>query len=58
MAESLGRPLTKGESVHHIDSNRANNDISNLQLRTGNHGKGSAFRCAECGSHNIIAVKL
>lgn len=58
MAESLGRPLTKGESIHHIDGNRANNDISNLQLRTGNHGKGSAFRCAECGSHNIIAVKL
>ena len=32
MEESLGRPLTPDELVHHIDENRHNNDILNLQL--------------------------
>lgn len=32
--------------------------ISNLQLRQGNHGKGAAFQCADCGSHNIKAVDI
>ena len=30
--ESIGRLLTKGEIVHHIDGNRKNNDIKNLLL--------------------------
>jgi len=32
MAESLGRPLTKQEVVHHIDGNKQNNYIENLEL--------------------------
>lgn len=32
MEQAIGRPLTKDEVVHHIDHNRNNNDISNLQL--------------------------
>jgi len=58
MARHLGRPLADTETVHHIDGNKQNNDISNLQLRHGRHGKGSAFQCADCGSHNIVTVPL
>lgn len=58
MAEKLGRPLRSYETVHHIDSDRANNDPSNLQLRVGRHGKGAAFRCLDCGSCNIEPVPL
>lgn len=32
MAQSIGRPLTRAESVHHIDHNPENNDLSNLML--------------------------
>lgn len=34
MEKLIGRKLQKNECVHHIDGNRANNDISNLQLMT------------------------
>ena len=59
MARHLGRLLTDDETVHHVDDrDRQNNDISNLQLRRGNHGKGAALRCADCGSCNIVANAL
>lgn len=32
MEKKIGRFLTKDEVVHHIDGNKQNNDISNLQL--------------------------
>lgn len=57
MARHLDRPLTKKETVHHKDGNQ-NNNIANLQLRTGNHGKGASFECADCGSHNVVPVDL
>lgn len=59
MSEHLGRPIdTKKESVHHINGDKSNNDISNLQLRTRYHGKGQAWECKDCGSHNVVAVEL
>jgi HNH endonuclease len=32
MEEEIGRPLGKGELVHHIDGDRQNNDLNNLWL--------------------------
>jgi DNA-binding CsgD family transcriptional regulator len=59
MAKHLGRLLSDDETVHHVDDrDRQNNDISNLQLRRGNHGKGAALRCDDCGSCNIVAEAL
>lgn len=36
MSEYIGRPLRKDEIVHHIDRNKRNNNISNLELMTNN----------------------
>lgn len=32
MEEYLGRPLEKGEIVHHLDENKQNNSIENIEL--------------------------
>lgn len=58
MALTLGRPLHKHETVHHIDGDKANNAAINLQLRHGKHGKGVVMCCAKCGSTDIIVKDL
>lgn len=58
MAQYIGRAVGDGETVHHIDGNRSNNRVDNLQLRQGQHGAGQTWCCVDCGSFNIAAVPL
>lgn len=58
MAEHLGRPLRPGETVHHIDGDKKNNSLENLQLLQGNHASGHARVCLDCGSPNVGVKEL
>lgn len=58
MAKKLKRSLLKTETVHHINGDRSDNRLKNLELRQGKHGKHVAMCCLDCGSKNIGHARL
>lgn len=56
MEQHIGRPLLPSESVHHVDGQRSNNDISNLELWTNSHPAGQRVLDQLRWAREIVAL--